>query len=244
MATKKSKSRSGKSRSGSKRTATKGKALRDYRPKEKLVHEYSVQRERDLIWTQNRYGALILNALFIAFLDVDLMSPVRKKDGFSVINECFAQAGNTPAIRRLRREALLRHFQETADLHPKLGFIAYATANGFRLLLTNQEYDPRSRKVHELAVALGVDPLYIKLCKLQGCFRARLTPKPGRIGIATEFRDSNDQEAWTRDYLIRAADYAVCEYVRSFGNPCICETVRAVLQIHDSFTIRPGAMLA
>ena len=61
---------------------------------------------------------------------------------------------------------------------------AYATKQGVRLLFTDQPYDPASQEAQHIMAALGVDERYARLCASQGTFRARLTPKPWRIGIS------------------------------------------------------------
>src|SRR5258708_17287312 len=56
----------------------------------------------------------------------------------------------------------------------------YKTAAGYRAMVVNAGFDPGSTRSEEVLKEFGADPLYVRLCKMQQSFRARLTPKPWR----------------------------------------------------------------
>ena len=65
-------------------------------------------------------------------------------------------------------------FDEVCRLQPGFGFRIYRTRAGFRLLVTSGTFDPSAAETLALLKEFGSDPLYIRLCKAQECFRARL----------------------------------------------------------------------
>ena len=77
----------------------------------------------------------------------------------------------------------------------------------------------------EILQALGSDPLYVRLCQAQACFRARLTPKPWRCQVQPPpnqypWENANEEaryRAWERDYLAGSARYAVCRLIKELG---------------------------
>jgi hypothetical protein len=92
--------------------------------------------------------------------------------------------------------------------------------------------------------ALGTDPLYLKLCIGQGCFRARLTPKPWRCGISKPPSrypwDSLEAERWYRDwerrYEVAADRYATCRLVETRGSGWPHPDIQRLLSVHDART--------
>jgi hypothetical protein len=83
------------------------------------------------------------------------------------------------------------------------------------------------------------DQLYTTLCQKQGCFRARLTPKPQRIKIRrikVRFpRDGDDSELqqWLADYENQSRSFNVCRFVDQVGASV---PLSAVVQLHDDIT--------
>ena len=71
---------------------------------------------------------------------------------------------------------------EFARRHPDLGVRVYRTAAGLRVLVTGASAPPASDRARELLTELGSDPLYVELCSTHDSYRARLTPKPFRVG--------------------------------------------------------------
>lgn len=151
--------------------------------------------------TVNRYGALVVNARAALFADVD----TRADD-----HAAEEPGANERAAARLAAVV-------AAD--PELGFRVYRTHNGWRYLCTSALYDPAADETRALLEALGVDARYVLLCRAQRCFRARLTPKPWRIGDAS--LRLRPLQSVTRKrlekYLKRAAPFATARFASSVG---------------------------
>ena len=197
---------------------------------EEILHRIDASN----VVTRNHYGAEVLNSENVCFLDID---PVPSFLG-QLVSSHFRLAWEE---RRLL--ALLERIVK-AEGNEDLGFRVYRTSAGFRIIADAPDLTLDSPRFESLVKRLGVDPLYVRLCHLQRCFRARLTPKPYRINLpfpsSARFpvEDENVRReiaAWLDDYSIRSTRYAVCRLVdtvgKSFGGP--------IVEFHDETT---GAM--
>jgi hypothetical protein len=106
----------------------------------------------------------------------------------------------------------------------KGAFRIYRTAGGFRALAPGREFDPAGRDTQDLMKATGTDPWFVRLCLAQKSFRARLTPKPWRIGLKAppgEFpREGDMQERftqWLREYESASKGHATCRFIETVG---------------------------
>jgi hypothetical protein len=127
--------------------------------------------------------------------------------------------------------------------NPHWNVRVYRTPAGLRLLATHQPFEPDEAAVQDFFKAVSADPVYVRMCKNQRCFRARLTAKPWRIGIMEHMRPrgvwpvKQDQmpirQAWVKDYEARAEGYAACRYEDSLGSGDIHDAVRPVMDLHD-----------
>jgi len=114
---------------------------------------------------------------------------------------------------------------EFARRHPELGVRVYRTAAGLRVLVTGAAAPPSSDRARVLLTELGSDPLYVELCSTHDSYRARLTPKPFRVGLPANpnpwpFGDDSGRrgwEQWVSEYDGRIAAYAVCRLVSASG---------------------------
>ncbi len=96
---------------------------------------------------------------------------------------------------------------------------------------------------------LRSDPLYMALSRKQKCFRARLTPKPWRIGAAKPpsgfpFDTEADEQRfrqWQAEYGSKSAGYGVCNAVEQIGSPTMHPEVEFVLGVHDHITCKDAA---
>ena len=151
------------------------------------------------------------------------LSGVKKKGGFE-------------------RESL-ENIQSLAVSHPELNLHVYKTPNGLRVLILNSTYSPRSATAIELLTKLDSDKTYIQMCKNQNCFRARLTPKPWRIGVV-RLRPTpgvwpvkpewlKDRSAWIKEYEEASRNYASCLFLTHFGSNDIDEKAAKVKKLHD-----------
>ncbi len=141
--------------------------------------------------------------------------------------------------------------------NPAWAVRVYRTPAGLRLLATHQAFDPTSEEVQHFFAAVAVDPVYAQMCRNQRCFRARLTAKPWRIGIAAHMRPRPGvwpvqaqhqavRDAWISHYEAQAAQYSACCYVESLGSGEVDASLQTVVDLHDSESgaLVPGARLA
>ena len=122
-----------------------------------------------------------------------------------------------------------------------LALRVYRTAAGFRILVQADGLAPGGSRFRSLAGALDADGLYVDLCRKQGCWRARLTPKPERAGVKRpprggHFPRAPEEEApfaaWLDGYRKASEGFAVCEPVATIGRFVENDVVR----LHDERT--------
>lgn len=195
------------------------------RPDQKLSHR--IREEIGRI-TENKYGAEVLNVGRVMFVDVDTV--LEKSD--------LSTAG---VVAESEANQLLDEF---CNENPAFGFRVYKTCGGLRYLCTSGLFDPSSQLVKDVLTRLRADQSYKALCRIQKCFRARLTPKPWRVGtnpaVPKEVRYLNarhpDYAEWRADYLSKIPDFATCHYQRSVGNPTAHPDTLQVVTLHDAIT--------
>lgn len=180
------------------------------------------------IITRNRYGALVLNSTEICFVDVD-----DPPAGFMDSLLGLVGLGAGP------EQLMLRALHKLHADYPELGMRLYETAAGWRVVLTGQRLAPGNALQRALFTRLHADELYTRLCAAQQCWRARLTPKPARLGMAQKYPGqfssaaaTPQAEAWVQDYLQRCAGRAVCRLVDVLGP----QQESAALSLHDELT--------
>jgi hypothetical protein len=130
--------------------------------------------------------------------------------------------------------------------HPDWRVRVYRTPAGLRLLALHRLFDPREPEVAACFTALGVDPMYAQMCFKQNCFRARISPKPWRIGLQRlraphtaawrpEHADLPARRLWIEAYEREAQGYASCRFTESMGSGRTDLNAEAVQQLHDAF---------
>jgi hypothetical protein len=128
--------------------------------------------------------------------------------------------------------------------HPHWRLRLYRTPAGLRLLAVHRVFEPREAEVTAAFEALGVDPTYARMCRNQNCFRARLTPKPWRIGMqrlrapyAAAWRPEHAElparREWIAEYDRASAGYAACRYLETLGAGTTDIGAEYVQQLHD-----------
>jgi hypothetical protein len=96
-------------------------------------------------------------------------------------------------------------------------------------MVTHRRFAPRDPEVRACFDALGVDPLYARMCFRQDCFRARVSPKPWRMGMPRlhppysavwrpEHAALPGRAMWIGQYESESRDYAACRYLETLGN--------------------------
>ena len=139
-----------------------------------------------------------------------------------------------------------RRVERFMAAHPDWQLRLYRSPAGFRALVLHRRFDPGEPAVNEFFRALGADPVYVQMCQRQQCFRARVSPKPWRIGIAAHIRPRPGvwpvqpehmpaRERWIEDYERRARDFASCRFVAAFGKGRVDRDADDVRALHDEF---------
>ncbi len=190
------------------------------------VREEVLSEGRDasgsLTWavTRNAYGCEVLNTAGLVFVDVDL-------------GERAPPAAATPHLDKARR---------WVDAHPAWGLRVYRTAAGLRLVATHAAVSPTDAVVtDDLFPALGADPLYQRLCKVQRSYRARLTPKPWRCGLSAPkqrwpWADASMEKrfrGWQARYDLAAKSFATCELLAELGEKTVAPELAPLIERHD-----------
>ena len=181
------------------------------------------------IITRNRYGAQVMNAENLLFLDIDKPKPAG-------LGGLFKK--NTPESGKERIFDMVRKLA-AGSAYAGLGFRLYETYQGARVIVTGGNFEARSRETQSLMKDFNVDPLYASICRKQGCFRARLTPKPWRMKMKAykvryprEDVDSQFNE-WLRAYEQASRNFRVCKFIEQAGaGSGMSEAVR----LHDEMT--------
>lgn len=196
------------------------------------IREEIIQRlDRGNVVTRNRYGAWVLNSTNVVFVDID--------EPRMTWREIFLGRERNLARRKERIVECVRQRAAAPDCRD-LGFRLYETHNGIRAIVTGRTCPPRSQDTRKLLRGLNADHLYTLLCAKQGCFRARLTPKPHRMKCAThrvvfprlDGRTEYAFQRWLAEYEAKRPEFAVCRFIDTIGaggsNP--------VIDYHDRLT--------
>lgn len=153
---------------------------------------------------------------------------------------------------------LLRRIERFAAAQPTPWSVrVYKSPGGFRLLVTHRPFDTGDPVVQAFFKAVRADPLYARMCARQRCFRARLTPKPWRIGMTARLRPRpgvwpvkpdaiQSRIEWVISYNTAAAPYASCTFLCGIGPSYVHQRIQPVLDLHDLRTSahRHGAPIA
>ena len=187
------------------------------------------------IVTRNAYGALVLNAANAMFIDIDFKDKGSSSGGFL---RGFGQ--RTPS----QEDQHVARITTWASRYPDVGLRIYRTAAGLRCLITNQIFEPGRSDALDILRAFESDPLYVRLCQAQECFRARLTPKPWRCNLTPPPSrypwDNVDREfeyrSWEKRYEYASRAYAVCKLVKQLGPREVHPDIEPILKLHDQLT--------
>lgn len=133
------------------------------------------------------------------------------------------------------------------EKHPDWHLRLYRTPAGLRALAMHRTFDPTEAAVAECFQLLGADTVYARMCRNQRCFRARLSAKPWRIGIAEPMRPRPGvwpvapdrlpaRDAWVARYEQAAERCAACHFRDAVGSSTVHPAALAVQHVHDAET--------
>ncbi len=181
------------------------------------------------IITRNRYGAAVLNSENHTILDIDPLPGTFGQWFMSL----FGKKRPEPKAEILAMLDELLHRSEFDGI----GVRVYETAKGIRLILSVTLFPAYSYAAQKVMYSFQVDKLYATLCAKQNCYRARLTPKPARMGLKTALKfkfpydPAREEErlAWLKEYEAASENYATCHLIRQYGE----EFTTPVIELHD-----------
>lgn len=216
--------------------------------REEIVQTLSGRKGEEIaIVTRNGYGALVLNSARAMFMDIDLIDEWEEMEkrkaqqpGFFARLFGTKKPPQDPVLSL--EEKTIVGVRDWARHRLGLALRIYRTRAGLRLLITNKTYDPTDPAVERMMTELNCDPLYVRLCKQQECFRARLTPKPWRCGcpapaLKYPFESPRLEKyfrEWVEDYRLACEGWEVCRLVESIGTE-VSPEVAPILELHDKY---------
>ena len=179
------------------------------------------------IITRNRYGAQVMNAENLMFLDIDKPK--------STLGGLFKKS--SPAGDKENIFDMVRKLAETK--YGQFGFRLYETYQGARVIVTGSAFDARDNSTLAIMKDFNTDPLYASICRKQGCFRARLTPKPYRMKLKAYKvkypREETDIQFdnWLQTYEQASRNFSVCKLVGVVGSG---SSESEAVSLHDEMT--------
>lgn len=209
-------------------------------------HVYSPDGREIAVISRNVYGAIVLNSPTVMFIDIDI-EPTAYQPGF------FARLFGAKAITVQQVfETRMNHLRTWQAQHSEFTFRVYRTAAGLRAVVANREFSEVDKNVIEMMEQLNSDPLYRQLCISQKCFRARLSPKPWRIGLLPPtqrfpFEDPAAEDAlnkWSVEYSAASKEWSVCEFLETIGQAEPVPVAMQLIELHDGLCCNPGKKLA
>ncbi len=189
--------------------------------------------------TRNAHGCLVLNTARVMFIDLDFPPVFRRESLRYFFTRLFNKSAPSPLSRR--ESAITERLEQFLGGHPHWGLRLYRTCAGLRALVTHELFDPAADATLAVLQSVGADPLYVRLCKAQQCFRARLSPKPWRCGLrARPVRwpaQNPDQQAryekWQAEYAARQIPYATCRFLGALGDGRVHPEVARIIEVHN-----------
>ncbi len=205
---------------------------------EPVIREFT---STSAIVTRNAYGSLVLNADHLLFADID-DQPARKTSAGSLGRAFSALFGKTK-LPSPAGDPFIQGLNAVTMSHGRKARL-YRTAAGYRLMITDARYKPGSPETEALLAQYHADPLYVRLCRLQESFRARLTPKPWRCDMRVppgEFPYEtseawNQYTHWESEYNAKTTAFATCHFLADLGTGYDADEFREVIDFHDRET--------
>lgn len=199
------------------------------------------QGDEIAVISRNAYGSLVLNTTKMIIMDIDL--PPQKVKGGGLLSWLFGKRVLEFADEVGPRIEALSQWQQQ---HSDFALRVYRTAAGLRAIVPNRVVDGIDSEIMQMMQELQTDPLYQELCRKQGCFRARLTPKPWRVSLERppakfpfKTPDLERQfDDWFERYLKAGQGHQVCEWITNLGGDETHPEIATLIELHDNFCCR------
>jgi hypothetical protein len=215
---------------------------------EAILSEFREGDSISAVITRNAYGAVVMNAEQMMFVDIDRQEPTPAP--FMDLKNLFAGLfGKSAASPTTVAQPVLDGIGKVAERR-RLSCRVYRTAAGYRVLITNRNFRAGTSDAEALLNEFGADTLYVRLCRLQESFRARLSPKPWRLGMRpppVEFpfetpAQQTRYREWEREYESKAGGHATCAFKTSFGASNVLPEFAELIRFHDERTKATSGM--
>ena len=159
----------------------------------------------------------------------------------------------TAPVRQYMIEAELIAFdriEHFARLNAAWPIFVYRTFKGFRVIVAVEGIAADSGEAQMILNQLGSDPLYMRLCRVYESYRARLSAKPWRVGIAApsvswpEYDASSalcdpvareKMQRWLAQYDAARTGHATTRFIAAFG-PAPTGRAAEVVELHARVT--------
>lgn len=243
---------------------TEGLAPNHYLYSDQRLREPVVEEVGNAVISRNAYGCLVLNTANVMFIDVDFevtrRNPSTGKPLYPSVEERFPELSVGAGLlgifkdrNQALQDAIIKKLEDWTATRPGWGWRVYRTYAGLRLLATHDLFDPEAAETYDIFAQLYADPLYTKLCKVQRCFRARLTPKPWRCGYAAlgetwPWSSEKAEQAfktWEQTYKQKSSKYSSCILLATVGNKTLHPLVSPIVSVHDEIAgVGSGLKLA
>jgi hypothetical protein len=238
------------------------------------IREEICERHDDLVVTRNSYGARCLNTPDVLFADVDLpqgggvnffrwiglyliaavAGAYLARSGWVLVVGVvasfalpFALQAAAAALRKaggVAEKGALARIRAFSEAHPQWLLRVYRTPAGFRVLVMHRTFAPEDLEVGVFFENLGTDRIYVRMCEKQRCFRARVSPKPWRIGQKSHILPQRGvwpvapevlprRREWIAQYEERSRGFASCRFVEELGGGRVDAKAEAVRRLHD-----------
>ncbi|MDR2982483.1 MAG: hypothetical protein LBV12_09590 [Puniceicoccales bacterium] len=196
--------------------------------------------------TKNRYNSNVLNSYQIMFVDVD--TRVDSDDATRSNRKQVRDGVALPDTAIVPEDAAMQALMDVVRDNVNLGFRIYATRAGLRYLCTTHLFDPTDFKSQELLRRLKSDNRYVTLCRVQKCFRARLTPKPWRCLVKTPRPSGFLARLFSPSgrMTCKVENFATCQFVDAVGAADrVLPEIGRIIELHDEMTeVSSGKPLA
>ena len=151
-----------------------------------------------------------------------------------------------PKAEAQAREHAMATIHAFSAAHPSWHLRVYETPAGYRLLAMHDVFDPAGEAAKEGLEALNADKVFMRLCTIQGCFRARISPKYWRMKYRQPLNLPKSKwpfpsehvplrQRWIEAYDRHVPQYASCRFIETLGSRVTHPEAEAVCAVHDAY---------